>query len=164
MAHSHYLTHSRTLAYTHPHASPPPPPPLPPQPSIHTPKLKSKLKRSAIFAPATQRVIMAGRSFKPASYLASAQSPKLKPARPPFARTASNSSAQSTQSTKSTQSDDSFILSLKALHTSNLTDDHGEFLSDGGGPRFHTAGRFCCTTGMASYPAIPWNSFCSMGF
>jgi len=100
---------------------------------------------------------MAGRSFKPAaSYLAStAQSPKLKPARPSYARTASNSSAHSTHST---HSDDSFIFSLKALTTTTTTnpaDEHGGYLSDGASPRSHTPGRFAAAARRREWRPTP---------
>jgi hypothetical protein len=59
---------------------------------------------------------MASRSFKPASYLASAAQPS-KSSRPSFARTSSSSS------THSNHSEDSFIATLRSLSTKDKDKD-----------------------------------------
>ncbi|KAH8590704.1 hypothetical protein B0O99DRAFT_691262 [Bisporella sp. PMI_857] len=90
---------------------------------------------------------MASRSFKPASFLASAQSPKIKPSRPGFTRTSSSSSTKSTNSAQSSQSDDSFILTLKSLVITKQTSDIS-FLGSSGS----AGGASPSTTGTTSQP------------
>lgn len=83
---------------------------------------------------------MASRSFKPISYLASAQPSKPKNNhRPSFARTSSSSS------THSTKSDDSFIATFKTLSTTEKRDGElsGVGNSSSPSPRCFTPGKSC---------------------
>lgn len=87
-------------------------------------------RRSAVVFPN-----MAGRSFKPASFLASAQ-PSMNNHRPSFARTSSSSS------THSTKSDESFFASLLTLSTADKREGDSTHSGSSGGasPRGHTPG------------------------
>ena len=99
---------------------------------------------------------MASRSFKPASYLASAAQPSKKSSRPSFARTSSSSS------THSNHSEDSFIATLRSLSTKEKEKDKDREEAGATGGDGHTPGKcvgvhFVDGNGVR-YPAtyVPW--------